>query len=186
MNAEARDSQPRRTHQDGVEAFSLVELVIVIVVIGIIATIAIPRISRGAGGAREAGLRADLAVLRSAIELYAAEHGGDYPAETDAGPGATAGTAAAFTAQMTLYTDANGKAAVAQHGQYIYGPYLPNGIPPLKIGVNRDSETVKVVPNAPAVDIGGGYAWIYAYETGDIIANANDLDESQTSTYDQY
>ena len=60
-------------------AFSLVELVIVIVIIGIIAAIAVPRISRGAKGATDSALKGDLTALRSAIDLYAAEHGGSFP-----------------------------------------------------------------------------------------------------------
>ncbi len=39
---------------------------------------------------------------------------------------------------------------------------------------------------APVVDILGGFGWIYNYQTGEIIANADDADESGTKTYDQY
>ena len=76
-----------------VRAFSLVELVIVVVIIGVIAAIAVPRISRGARGAGESALRGDLAGLRNCIDLYAAEHGGNFP------------TAGAFEAEVTTYTD---------------------------------------------------------------------------------
>ena len=61
-------------------AFSLIELVIVVVILGIIRAIAIPRMSRGAVGAADSGAISDLAVLRSAIDLYQAEHDGTYPA----------------------------------------------------------------------------------------------------------
>jgi prepilin-type N-terminal cleavage/methylation domain-containing protein len=61
-------------------AFSLIELVIVIVIIGIIAAIAIPRVSRGASNAGEAALKADLRVLRNAIEQCRAHRAdGSYP-----------------------------------------------------------------------------------------------------------
>src|SRR5580765_2495355 len=60
-------------------AFSLIELVIVVVIIGIIAAIAIPRMSRGTAGAGDSALGGNLSVLRSAIELYASEHGGVFP-----------------------------------------------------------------------------------------------------------
>ena len=62
------------------QAFSLVELVIVVVIIGIIAAIAVPRMSRAANGAGDAALWGNLATLRGAIDMYAAEHGGGYPA----------------------------------------------------------------------------------------------------------
>ena len=56
--------------------FSLIELVIVVVIIAIIGAIAIPKMSRGAAGANDAALSQDLAVLRSALDLYATENGG--------------------------------------------------------------------------------------------------------------
>ena len=59
----------------------------------LIAAIAVPRISRGAKGASDAALRGDLAVIRSAIDLYAAEHNGDFP------------TVGKFLEQLTTYTD---------------------------------------------------------------------------------
>ena len=58
--------------------FSLVELVIVVVIIGVIAAIAVPRISRGAKGANESAVRTNLQTLRTAIDLYAAKHDGQF------------------------------------------------------------------------------------------------------------
>ena len=75
MLAAMNQTQPK----DARRAFSLIELVIVVVIIGIIGAIAIPRMSRGAAGAADSSLVADLAVMRSAIDLYKAEHGGDLP-----------------------------------------------------------------------------------------------------------
>src|SRR5207249_11021127 len=76
--------------------FSLIELVIVVVIIGIIAAIAIPRLSRGSAGAADSALSGNLAVLRSAVDLFATEHGGSYP---------SVGT---FDSQLTQYTDSSG------------------------------------------------------------------------------
>src|SRR5689334_17062417 len=61
------------------KGFSLIELVIVVVIIAIIGAIAIPRMSRGAAGAADSALSGDLATIRSAIDLFATEHGGTYP-----------------------------------------------------------------------------------------------------------
>ena len=63
----------RRTRRGG---FSLLEVVIVVAIIAILAAIGIPRMSRGSKGAGDSALSGDLAVLRNAIDLYAAEHGG--------------------------------------------------------------------------------------------------------------
>ena len=59
--------------------FSLIELVIVVVIIAIIGAIAIPKMSRGAAGAGDSALIQDLSVLRSALDLYQTENGGNYP-----------------------------------------------------------------------------------------------------------
>src|SRR5438034_11191501 len=84
--------------------FSLIELVIVVVIIAIIGAIAIPRMSRGAAGAADSALVGDLKTLRSAIELYANEHGGLYP-------GLLANGTTDYTkvvAELTQYSDDQG------------------------------------------------------------------------------
>lgn len=139
--------------------FSLVELVIVVVILGIIGAIAIPRMSRGAAGASDSGLVADLAVLRNAIELYAAEHNGAYPTVDD------------FVAQLTTYTDAAGTDNATKTATYKFGPYL-NSIPALKVGDEAGSTTV-------AAAAGTGVGWIYDETAGTIKANA-------ASPYDTY
>lgn len=153
-------------------AFSLVELVIVIVIIGVIAAIAIPRLSRGASGADESALRGDLAVLRNAIELYYAEH--------SAYPGAT------ITDQLLKYSDKAGNTNATKTTTFKFGPYLRKDIPPLPVGTNAGSRTVKAAAGVPAVDIVGGFGWIYSTDTGEIIANANDTSEDGVTTYDQF
>jgi len=60
--------------------FSLVELVIVVVIIGVIAAIAVPRISRGSKASSVGALLADLNALRTAVDMYAGEHNGAWPA----------------------------------------------------------------------------------------------------------
>jgi len=139
--------------------FSLVELVIVVVILGIIGAIAIPRMSRGAAGASDSGLVADLAVLRNAIELYAAEHNGAYP------------TVADFVDQLTTYSDAAGDTNASKTSVYIFGPYLTS-IPALKVGTEAGGNTV-------AAAAGTGVAWVYDATNGTISANA-------PSPYDTY
>ncbi len=65
-------------HPNHRRAFSLIELVIVVVIIGVLAAIAIPRMSSGADGAKTNAVKANLAVLRQAIEMHKAEKG-TYP-----------------------------------------------------------------------------------------------------------
>ncbi len=138
--------------------FSLIELVIVVVIIGIIAAIAIPRMSRGAEGAADGALKADLAVMRSAVDLFVTEDVGTSPS--------SAGT---FGAEMTGKTDINGTAGAGPG--FIYGPYL-RAIPPLPVGTNKGTTLVKAIP----ADGAGGAGWAYDVATGDILENSVDTD----------
>lgn len=141
-------------------AFSLVELVIVVVILGIIAAIAIPRMSRGAQGAVESRLRSDLAVMRSAINLYAAEHNGAFPA---------VGTIAG---QLSTYTDIDGNTNATKTGAFIYGPYI-EAIPALSVGSNKGKSGI-------AAATGPTIGWIYTAGTGTIAPNlpVGELDSS--------
>jgi general secretion pathway protein G len=132
-------------------AFSLIELVVVVVILGIIGAIAIPRMSRGAAGAADSALVADLAVLRNAIALYETEHQGTYP------------TLAAFSTQLTQYTDIASATSATKTGAYIYGPYL-RAVPKLKVGSNKGSAALVATQSGTA-------GWVYVETTGVISAN---------------
>ncbi|MCY2927039.1 MAG: prepilin-type N-terminal cleavage/methylation domain-containing protein [Planctomycetota bacterium] len=131
--------------------FSLLELVIVVVIIGIIAAIAIPRMSRGAAGAGDSALSGNLAVIRNAIDMYAAEHNGTFP------------TVASFVAQMTTYSSTAGATNATKDSTYLYGPYLQS-IPTLPVGAAKGNTTV-------AAAAGSGVGWIYNATTGTVSAN---------------
>ena len=137
----------RRTHH--ARAFSLIELVIVVVIIGIIGAIAIPRMSKGSKGAAENALRGDLAVLRNSIELYAAEHDGDYP------------TLLGIVAQLETYTDFASNTNLSKTPVFEYGPYI-HSIPTAPVG---PSKGLKVISGSG----GPSVAWVYDDVTGNII-----------------
>ncbi|MHC4696610.1 MAG: prepilin-type N-terminal cleavage/methylation domain-containing protein [Planctomycetota bacterium] len=150
-------------------AFSLVELVIVVVIIGVIAAIAVPRISRGAKGAGDAALRASLAGIRNAIDMYAAEHLGNYP-----GLFPVTADQAALETQLTTKTDANGGAG----GDF--GPYLRSGFPTIPVGSVKGQSDVKFPLTAAGDPVADGTtAWAYSTDTGKFIANTavGDIDE---------
>lgn len=148
-------------------AFSLVELIIVVVIIGIIGAIAIPRLSRGSQSAADNALKGNLAVLRRAIELYAAEHDNTFPSETD------------IVQQLTGYTDINGTTSATKTAPYIYGPYIKE-IPPLPVGAAKGSRGIAAAP-------GANIGWIYDAATGSIRANTTiaEVDDNGVR-YDQY
>lgn len=142
--------------------FSLIELVIVVVIIGIIAAIAIPRLSRGASGAADSAVAGNLSVLRNAIDLYATEHGGTYPA------------VATFADQLTQYTDGTGATSTTKTATAIYGPYMRK-MPPLPVGTNKNSATVvDGSSGTPGASAGG---WFYNPSTGEIKANTADTEK---------
>lgn len=133
--------------------FSLIELVIVVVIIGIIAAIAIPRMSRGASGAADSALASNLAVLRSAIDLFQTEHGGTYP------------LVAKFEAQLTTFSNDAGDPNATKDTDFIFGPYL-RAIPPLPVGAKKGAVGVAAADAA-------GIGWIYDEDSGTIRANTS-------------
>lgn len=147
--------------------FSLLELVIVVSIIGIIAAIAIPRFSRATAGASDAALTGDLAVMRNAIDMFAAEHGGTFPA------------LATIVAQLTTYTNAGGTANATKTTAYIYGPYLRQ-VPKLPVGAKKGQTGIDD-------EDGASIGWIYTVATGDIKANCTDSEVDAAGTkYNEY
>lgn len=149
-------------------AFSLVELVVVIMIIGILSAIAVPRLSRGASGAAESAVAADLKVLNNAILAYAVEHGNVFP-----GPDADRALK-----QLTLYTAADGTTNAVRTKVYRFGPYI-SAIPPCPVGPNADKDTAARLliadtsPPTPKPESGDG--WVYNPTTGEIAANVSGL-----------
>lgn len=149
-------------------AFTLVELVVVIVIIGILAAIAIPRLSRGAGGASQSALDANLSTIRNAIAIYASEHKNTFP-----GPDATG-----FVNKLTKYSDASGTTNNTKTSSFIYGPYLYS-VPPCPVGENAGSAAVLIdnTNSPPVVATAGGEGWLYNPTTGEFCANTSLTDE---------
>ena len=143
--------------------FSLIELVIVVVIIGIIGAIAIPRMSRGTEGAADSALKANLTVLQNALDLYAAEHNGDYP------------TLANLPDALLKRTNASGEIDDGSEGPFIYGPYL-RSVPPLPVGPHRGNTNFTATADTE------GAGWVYSASTGRISANVpeNLRDEAGT------
>ena len=128
--------------------FSLIELVIVVVIIGIIGAIAVPRMSRGSEGASVSALIGNLDVLNKAVDLYAAEHNGEFP------------DASRIAAQLTGKTDLTGAAWSAG---VAYGPYL-RAVPPLPVGNKKGNTGI-------AASDGVGVGWLYSQSRGLILPN---------------
>lgn len=138
--------------------FSLVELVIVIVIIGIISAIAIPRMSRGAAGATDSALTSNLAILRSAIDLFQSDHNGTLPGATT------------IASQLTMCTDDTGTTNATRTAAFPYGPYL-RAIPALPVGTKKGLTKIAATN---AADVG----WVYNATSGTIQAGASENDDT--------
>ena len=148
--------------------FSLIELVIVVVIIAIIAAIAIPKMSRGAAGANDSATSQDLSTMRSALDLYASEHGGTYP------------STASVIAQLTSYTDASGNTNASKTSVFIYGPYLKS-VPVMPVGTNKGLATITTTGPAGT----GTFGWYYDGTTMWVNDPTSDVDVKGTA-YNAY
>ncbi len=98
--------------------FTLIELLVVIVIIAVLALIAIPKFVDSGKRSKEASLRSNLSLLRSAIATY--------QTDTGAYPGTLADLAA--TTAPTDNVDKTGTAYTITSTDW-HGPYLQAGVP---------------------------------------------------------
>ncbi len=169
----------------GSSGFTLIEMLIVIIILGILAMVIIPQISVSTEDAKVSTLKTNLTGIRSAIEIYYAQHNMTYPGvkktdgtETliiDAGESATA-----FIAQLTQYTDAKGHvSASADAANYPFGPYIKGGALPANPFTTSATDAVNVVCElsttvkiTDARTLSGTVGWKFLRSLG--ILHAND------------
>lgn len=175
----------RNRHNE--KAFTLVELVIVIVILGILAAIAIPQIMGSQKEASDASLQSTLKTLRNSIDYYATQHDGKYPGAVADGLGNAAGTEAAVKSQLLYYSKKDGSASETKAAGYQYGPYLRKEFPKAPCGAQSGKDTINVTADMGALvatDKDG--AWMYSYETGEVISNDTSTDAGGTKKYSEY
>jgi general secretion pathway protein G len=95
------------------KGFTLVEVLVVVVVIAILAAVVLPKFINSGLRGKESALRADLKLMRNAIEMF---HN-----DTDAWPASLADLAVTSAPANGLDDDGNSKAIIATHWK---GPYL--------------------------------------------------------------
>jgi len=177
--------------------FTLVELLIVVIIIAILAAIVVPQFTSATLDAREAALDSNLAGMRSAIELFRAQHaGGVYPGGVAASGGTcpTGGTAStaplnsaqAFMDQLLLYTNASGQAcSLGDTVTFKYGPYFRRGIPNDSITGKGSvvGDIVVTTAGTPIVPTAATGGWAYDTRSGQIVMNSNALDSKGTGSF---
>jgi len=161
------------------EGFTLIEMLVVVIILGILAMIIVPQISVSTDDARLNSLQTNLNSIRSAIEVYAAQHANRYPGTYSQADGTTAVTTdaeakAALLAQLTQFTDVNGMVSGTKTATFKYGPYLKTGSLPL----NPFNESGDVLCDFDQGDItaarapaGSGEGWQYFAPIGVFFAN---------------
>jgi len=168
--------------------FTLVELLIVVIILAILAAIVVPQFANTTQDANISALDANLASMRSALDLYAQQHNGVYPGAVAASGGTCAGTAgtgaadseAAILDQLAFYTNVQGQACTTRSdgtdpNAYPFGPYLKkrelpnNPITGLSVLVISTAGDLSMTPTNTD-------GWMYDNVTGKFIANDTALD----------
>jgi general secretion pathway protein G len=123
------------------KGFTLVELLIVIIIIAVLAAIAIPKFSNSSQRSKESSLRANLKLVRNAIDLFRADTGA-FPA-TMAGLTAstTSGLSAAAATCTIAATDWRGPYLQAVPVDPVSGSALTYGTTTANVGTVTSSAT---------------------------------------------
>jgi prepilin-type N-terminal cleavage/methylation domain-containing protein len=136
--------------------FTLVELVVVVMILGILAAVAAPKLLNTSSAAADSGLKQSLAVVRDAIERYAAENGGNLPG--------------ADGTQATLKLNLKN--------------YLRGEFP--KCTVNGQNANVAMTTTGTTITPSGTESWHYHNVTGQFICNSTAPTKSDPAvTYDE-
>ncbi len=145
------------SNKRGMRGFTLVELLIVVVILGILAAVVIPQFSDASASTEESALRADLRIMRGAVQRYALEHDGNYPGSLTA---------------IARYTNMGGAMAGNKTPVYKYGKYIPE-IPRCPTGPSKGATGWAAIGNNPPTVASGSTSvgWLYHAASGGVWVN---------------
>jgi len=157
--------------------FTLVELLIVTIILAILAAIVVPQFTATTDDARASAFDANLAALRSTVELYRQQHA-EYPGDVAAaaavcinGANEVAAVGApSFVTQLTRFTNMAGEACTGTDpNEFRYGPYLKDAIPDNPLGTTNAVTVVNTGVLGLASGATGG--WRFDSVTGELIGD---------------
>jgi general secretion pathway protein G len=143
-----------RSARHGRTNLTVIDAVLLAVVIAIVCATAVPLIEAASRRAKDSTLAQNLHTLRSQIELYKAEHGGQPPLLHE-------GT----LPQMTQPTNADGVPGPVG-GKYPFGPYFRTGVP---VNPFTGRSVIVAAATFPPTAASGNGGWLYHQETGQIV-----------------
>ncbi len=182
-------SSNKASRQSG---FTLVELLIVAIILAILAAIIVPQFASTTTDAQDSALRANLAAMRSAMDLYRQQHG-EYPGVSAATGGTcsgttgtgTAGTQLAIEDQLTRYSNTAGQTCSLPDAGFAFGPYIQEDDLPVNPITSSGTVAIVATGNLEMAADGAGLGWKYDSAAGKFIANDTNLD-SQGVAYSTY
>lgn len=124
------------------KGFTLVELLIVIIIIAVLAAIAIPKFSSSSQRSKESSLRANLKLVRNAIDLFRADTGA-FPASLAGltGTGTTSGLSSGAAACTFPLADWRGPYLQAVPVDPVSGSAMTYGTAAADVGTVKSSAT---------------------------------------------
>jgi general secretion pathway protein G len=140
-------------------AFSLIELVVVVLILGILAAVAAPRFMSVKDDAVDNGLRFTVRAVREAIDNYAIEHDGEWPAQD--------GSEATFKSDLR--------------------PYLKGSFPTCPVGAMNDQVVISTTGGGSGLSgqAAPAKAWVFNNNKGWFIINYTGVSKDGTP-YDQF
>ena len=146
------------------KGFSIAELVIVACIIGILASLVVPIVTNKATEAKMAAARDNLRLLRVAIKLYAAQHGGIAPGYEGNSTGGA--LSADYFVEQTI----------------TYDRYLRR----MPVNPFNDHDTMLMIANHAAfpAEATGDYGWIYQPATETIRLDWPGIDDGGVPYFD--
>ena len=161
-------------------AFTLIELMIVVSILGILAAIVIPEFQNHQKKARETQAKANLKLLRDAIERFYVDHG--VPPGYLNGDTSQAPSGIVLALHLQYYTSKTCQLSMTQTSTYRYGPYVKK-IPPNPFNKLTNITIVpdgSPFPNTPYAECG----WMYQGSTRKLRLAYNQLDSEFINYYD--